>query len=132
MLKNNKGQIILLSVMILGGVMIGAATIGSFLLRLQINQVNDAAESTQALFAADAGIEAVSWCFFHEDECDAGQKGPDTFCPEDDSPLVNFENPDITLETVCNWDKDSNVVTISGQGYKGATTRILQTRYEGN
>lgn len=130
MFNNEKGQIILLSIMILGGVMIGSATIGSYLLRLQINQVNEATESTNALFAADAGLEAVSWCFFHEDECSATQRGPDTFCPEDNSPTINFDDPSVSVQTRCRWDKDNGEVEVRAQGFKASTTRILETTYQ--
>lgn len=119
----------LLSILILGGVMIAATTVGSFLLRFQINQVNDAVESTTALFAADAGIEAVSWCFFNEDDCSAAQRGPDTFCPEDNKPAVSFDDESIELQTRCRWDKNSGVITITSQGFKASTTRVLEATF---
>ena len=125
-----KGQIMLISIMILGGVMIGATAIGGFLLRSQIAQVNNAAESTKALFAADAGVEAVAWCFFEKAEetpaCDAPSKVADSFCPKDNKPAVTFDDEGITLETTCDWNKENGIITITARGHKAGTTRILE------
>lgn len=124
--------------MILGGVMIGAATIGSVLLRFQVSQVNDAVESSRALFAADAGVEAVSWCFFQKSQetgnCEVNEyqgepNNGDTFCPEDNKPDISFEGPNVEIQTRCRWDKEEGIVTIRSQGLVASTTRILEATF---
>lgn len=45
------------TVLVLGGTMLGATTIGGLLLLYQIRQTTDMANSAKAIFAADAAIE---------------------------------------------------------------------------
>ncbi len=56
----------IISIMILGGIMLSASVIGGVLVLHQIRQVQDAASSAKAVFAADTGLEYASWCFFRE------------------------------------------------------------------
>lgn len=51
------GQAMLLSVLALGGTILGATTIAGLLTLYQIRQAGDLADSAKAVFAADAGIE---------------------------------------------------------------------------
>jgi hypothetical protein len=57
MKKSNQGQIMLLTVLILGGVIISAASLLGFLVIYKIRQITDLGNSAKAVFAADAGIE---------------------------------------------------------------------------
>lgn len=50
------GQAMLLTVLALGGAILGATTIAGVLMLYQIRSTTDAAHSAQAIFAADAGI----------------------------------------------------------------------------
>lgn len=59
--KNESGQSLLLSVMVIGGVLIGATAIAGLLLKYQLRQTNDVVNSTKAFFAADAGIEKETY-----------------------------------------------------------------------
>lgn len=56
-IHNRDGQAVLLSVMVIGGILIGASAIAGILLTYQIRQTNDVINSTKAFFAADAGTE---------------------------------------------------------------------------
>lgn len=47
----------LLTVLILGGSILGASTIAGYLMLLKIRGASDITNSTKAIFAADAGIE---------------------------------------------------------------------------
>ncbi|MEX1014372.1 MAG: hypothetical protein WDZ80_04395 [Candidatus Paceibacterota bacterium] len=131
--KNNKGQVMLISILILGGIMIASTAIGSALLIFQIKQVNNAGDSAIALFAADSGIEAVTWCFFDKSEdkgnCTVPERVVDSFCPADNLPEVDFEDSSISLETNCVWDKVEGVVTITSRASKAGATRILQAQF---
>jgi len=105
----------LLTVMILGGVMIGASAIGSLLVRYQVRQVNDALDSMQALFVADAAVEQISYCFFR-DACDF-----------EDPPPMTFESGAVSYSTQTTLTE--NAFTILSQGVSGQTTRILEAAF---
>lgn len=108
------GQIMLLSIMILGGVMLSASMIAGLLLRHQIRQVNDAVSSAKAVFAADTGIELVSWCWFT------------MLCNPQDPPSITFEDNSTYFTIESEMDSDTNTLTINAQGFSGKTLRILE------
>lgn len=56
------GQIMLLTVLILGGVIVGAASLVSSLIIYKIRQATDVGGSAKAVFASDAGIEWELFC----------------------------------------------------------------------
>lgn len=61
------GQAMLIAVLSLGGVILGATTIAGLLTLYQLRAANDAEHSSQALFAADSGVEwtlAAYYCNF--------------------------------------------------------------------
>lgn len=58
-----KGQVMLLSVLTLGSVMLGVTAISSFLVIYQIRMTSDIVDSTKAIFAADAGIDWANYQF---------------------------------------------------------------------
>src|SRR4030042_6713112 len=66
-----KGQVMRVSIMILGGIMLSASVIGGVLVLHQIRQVRGAEASAKAVFASDTGLEYASWCFFKAG-CDTG------------------------------------------------------------
>ncbi len=55
--SKEKGQIILLTVLILAGSMLGASMIAGYLMLLKIRASSDITNSARAIFAADAGVE---------------------------------------------------------------------------
>lgn len=57
MTESRSGQIMVLTVLALGGTILGATTIAGLLMLYQIRQSTDLANSAKAIFAADAGIE---------------------------------------------------------------------------
>lgn len=68
-----RGQIMLLTVLVLGASMFLAATVAGYLLLLRIRQSTDVVNSTKAIYAAEAGIE---WDLY------ARFKDPDRRAPE--------------------------------------------------
>ncbi|MBN2197880.1 hypothetical protein JW698_01645 [Candidatus Wolfebacteria bacterium] len=52
-----KGQVMLLTVLILGGSILIASTIAGYLMMLKIRSSSDIINATKAIYAADAGIE---------------------------------------------------------------------------
>ncbi len=52
-----RGQAMLMTVVALGGSILGATTIAGLLMVYQIRQASDLNDSTRSIFAADAGLE---------------------------------------------------------------------------
>ena len=63
--RSTTGQVLLLTTLTLGGILLGATTIGGLLMVYQIRQATDLANSGKAIFAADAGIEWGLYQFFN-------------------------------------------------------------------
>ena len=63
---NRSGQAMLLTVLTLGGTILGATTIAGLLMVYQLRQTTDLTNSGKALFAADAGIEFGLYRFFKD------------------------------------------------------------------
>lgn len=61
-LRARKGQVMLLSMLILGGILLGASTLAGLLMLYQIRAASNAGQSAQAIFAADTGIEWGLYC----------------------------------------------------------------------
>jgi len=57
--KSQKGQVMLLTVMMLTGVILSTTSLVALLVLYQIRQTTDVIASSQAIFAADAGIECA-------------------------------------------------------------------------
>ncbi|MFH1346892.1 MAG: hypothetical protein ABIH10_01430 [Spirochaetota bacterium] len=55
--NRNSGQVMLLTVLILGGVVLSVSMIAGYITVQKIRQSSDATNSTKAIFAADTGIE---------------------------------------------------------------------------
>ncbi len=58
---SRRGQVMLLTVVLLSGTVLGATTIAGLLMLQQIRQATLATDSMRAIFAADAGLE---WEFY--------------------------------------------------------------------
>lgn len=84
-LRQNSGQVMLITVLALSGALLGATTISGLLMLYQIRQTADVVNSTKAIFAADAGLEWRLYKFFKTDsqtckDCpDGGQCPQPTF-----------------------------------------------------
>jgi hypothetical protein len=86
-----KGQTMLLMVIIISAAAIGAMTFASFTVISEMRQVTDARATSAALFAADAGIECI---LFHE----FGKETYGLGCPEcPDNPDIGYVSPEVEL-----------------------------------
>lgn len=114
---NKEGQVMLISVIMLGGILLSAAAIAGLLTVYQIRAANDVVNSAKAVFAADSGIEVVSWCFF---------KG----CPPDNAqnpPVILFDDAAVAFEVTSNLIADELTITSRGLAAGGKVIRILET-----
>ena len=100
--------------------MIGAAAIGGLLLIFQIRTVNDAVNSAKAIFAADTGIELVTWCAF---------KGCDAVLGEDydaeKPPPIVFEDSSVSFDT--DHETSGSAISITSRGRSGNAIRTLNS-----
>ena len=55
--NRNNGQVMLLTVLILGSVILSASTIAGYLMTLKIRASSDITNSAKAIFTADTGVE---------------------------------------------------------------------------
>ena len=91
---SRNGQVMLLTVLTLGGTLLGVTTIAGLLMIYQVRQSTDLSQSAKALFAADAGIE---WGLYNI-ICDAVGASPGRPCPIPAPPT--FTNG-ATLTVIC-------------------------------
>ncbi len=118
------GQVMILSVMMLGGILLSGAAIAGLLMLYQIKASNDVVASAKAVFAADTGLEAASWCAF----------GSNGYCSadslEDGIPFVNFD--DLTVSSTVSYNAPASDIFITARGYaaRKSVVRILETVFE--
>jgi hypothetical protein len=115
--KSKKGQIMLMSVLTLGAVMLGATVVAGFLVLYQIRMSSNAADSAKAIFAADAGIE---WAIFSFTR------------PASPPPSTSFSNG-ASFEVVCKNDigqvvlcTNASTSLIRSSGQYGSVTRVFE------
>ncbi len=109
----NSGQVLLMSIMVLGAIFLSATAVAGFLMAFQLRQANDVVNSARAFFAADAQLELETYNFFIED-----LSGP-LLAP------INFENG-----MSADADVNRGTATIRSWGYSGKTVRQLEAEFE--
>lgn len=78
MREHTKGQVMLLTVLIVSGTILGATTIAGLLMVYQMRQATNFGESLQALFAADTGLEWQLYRKFQKSDYPEPVLSPDT------------------------------------------------------
>lgn len=119
----------ILSVLMLGGLLLSATAIAGFLTRYQIRQISDVENSAKAFFAADAGQEWVTYCFWKNPSYfNDAQNIADHPCKPEGDPADQFK---LTFETAGVAASSSAIVTsgvasIVSQGTSGRAIRLLE------
>ena len=112
-----RGQVMLMTVLIITGTILGSTTIAGLLMIFQIRQASDIVNTTKAIFAADNGLEWRLNKFYKDNQaclnCDTGVD-----CPQRD--LTNNS----TFETECVLN--ANTVTIRSVGASGNASRAFE------
>ncbi len=62
--RRRSGQVMIITILVLGGAILSATTIAGLLMLYQIRQTTDIANSGKAIYAADAGIEWALYTWF--------------------------------------------------------------------
>ena len=114
---SRKGQVMLVSILTLGGIMIGVTAISGLLVLYQIRMSSDAAGSAKAIFASDAGVDWALYRFL---------KSTSGFTPD-----TNFSNGAVST-VVCKGPSgildcsDANISSIVSTGVSGSIYRVFQ------
>lgn len=121
------GQVMIITILVLGGAILSATTIAGLLMLYQIRQTTDIANSGKAIYAADAGIEWSLYNWF----CTISGKG---VCDVSKPSFSNRANFEVTaLCTAFNGEplvpclptSDPFAVTFRSVGTAGNSTRAL-------
>lgn len=137
-IKNRKGQALLLIVVMMGGVLFLVTAVAGLLMFYQVEQASDAANSTVAIFAADAGLERGLYYYFYEYDAAQCTVAGCTIMTGDaayNPPLspVGFTNGASATSTIAIPPQGSlgTPVVISGDGVddRGRTIRSLETNF---
>jgi len=108
----NKGQVMLLTVVITGGLFLAASTIAGLLMLYQVRQATDVINSTKAIYAADAGLE---WDLYQR------------FVSQDNSDGT-FDNP-ISFSNSATVKIIRNGSTTKSIGTAGHTSRAFEANF---
>src|SRR3989344_2829140 len=73
MINNKKGQVMLITVVMLSGAVLASTSLAGLLILYQLRQATDAAASMKAIFAADAGLERA---FYNENKLSGAETYP--------------------------------------------------------
>lgn len=117
--KRKDGQVMIISVVMLGGLLLSAGAIAGLLTVYQIRSSNDAVNSAKAVFAADSGIEAMSWCIFKD--CSPYSTA--------DLPPVGFEDSGVSFEANADISTSSISIVSEGLASNGSVVRILENAF---
>jgi hypothetical protein len=119
--RKTGGQVMILSVMMLGGILLSASAIAGLLMLYQIKASNDAVASAKAVFAADAGLESVTWCVL---------KGSGTNACVDGRVPITFDDSTVSIDAGSQTVNGEIIVTSRGYAAGGKVVRILETIFE--
>jgi hypothetical protein len=126
-INGRSGQIMVLTVLALGGTILGATTIAGLLMLYQIRQTTDLSNSARAIFAADAGMEHAFYDLFCSSD---SNKSP---CPL--SSGVVFMNGS-SVDILC-LDRDNRAIDCNDSGVRrvravgraGSATRAFEAGF---
>lgn len=120
--KNRSAQVMILSVVILGGILLSASAIAGLLMIYQIRASNNVIASAKALFAADSGLEIATWCFFKGCDDPTTEEVENVFNP----PAVSFDDSLVSFEIETIPGIDDLTIISRGLSDAGRTVRILE------
>jgi hypothetical protein len=112
--KENNGQVMVMVIIMIGGILLSATAITGILMVYQIRQANDAGSSAQAFFAADAALEwQLANVYKNYDVSLVLENGTTAT-----SSFAIIPDPS---------DPSISVVDFTSQGFSGNTVRALET-----
>lgn len=112
--NSTTGQVMITTILALGGVLMGATAIAGLLMIYQIRQATDLANSTKAIFAADTGVDWGLYqygpCSSDPTKCDSASGGYDYGTNN-----LEFDNK-ASVEVVCYDESENSVDCTAGPG----------------
>lgn len=118
-LASKKGQIMLMSVLTLGAVMLGATAISGLLVVYQIRMSSDAASSAKAVFASDAGIDWALYQFLKPES--ASSRQPPVFSNRARFEVICKDSSGNVAQCT-----DPGVSSIKSNGFYGLISRAFE------
>lgn len=117
----------ILSIILLGGLLLGASAVAGLLTIFQIRQSNSAVFSTQAIFAADAGLEWATYSCYKLGLCDPNfegdlDKGVFPEAPE-------FSDPKISVSVYQYAIDEAGKIKFSAEGISRNSIRLLEVTF---
>ena len=111
---DNSGQVMIMVIIMMGGILLSATAITGILMVYQIRQANDAESSAQAFFAADAALEWQLTSF------NKSYPYPLVFT----NGVTATSSFDILPDPL---NVSSSIIDFTSQGFSGNTVRALET-----
>ncbi|MGC9611161.1 MAG: hypothetical protein ABSE68_03025 [Minisyncoccia bacterium] len=129
-LKNNSGQAMVLTTVILGGLMLVATSVAGLLMFYQLKQASESASSAAAIFAADAGLEVDLDCYFRSLEIPPVPVPGQSYCSRE----VTYENgarSNSSLSFSFNASTPPQIIgfTVTSYGFSGQAVRVLENSF---
>ena len=113
----NKGQVMLLSVLVISSAVLGATSLAGLLVLSQLRQASDAQGSTQAIFAADAGIECALYRNYIDNAYFCGEKNNPKLVNEGDpSFIADFEIGATYIQSIGKSNRSARAFGLSLEG----------------
>ncbi|OGY56581.1 MAG: hypothetical protein A2119_01635 [Candidatus Colwellbacteria bacterium GWA2_46_10] len=113
-----KGQLMLLSVLLISSAVLGAATIAGLLVLFQLRQTADAEASAQAVFASDAGVERALYEKYRNGYCgDANSQISSVEDPQDIFTIADDVQYKVLLEEECTLAKSAGLSGRSARAF---------------
>lgn len=123
-----RGQVMILTILALGGTILGATTIAGLLMLYQIRQATDMANSAKSIFAADAGIEETFYNIFCPEARPARAPCPyeplGTFGNKAKVTVVCYDESNVSLDCT-----DPGVRRVRSLGQAGNTARAFEASF---
>ncbi len=126
--NSTAGQVMITTILALGGVLMGATAIAGLLMVYQIRQASDLANSTKAIFAADTGVD---WGLYQYGGCNGDMANCEAYGYGQNGPALANK---ASLEVFC-YDEFENKVdctegpavvrSIRSQGSSGKSSRAF-------
>ncbi|MDP2704045.1 MAG: pilus assembly PilX N-terminal domain-containing protein [bacterium] len=138
MTEKQSGQAMLVTMLFMSGLILVGTAVAGLLVSYQIRQAADTQASTQAILAADAGIENAFYCYRHEfhpgSGADLNAERGSGGCKETGKLFGNFGGRDgVEYTTRLQWKGDvlapSGFIVVS-EGRAGKTRRVLESVFE--
>lgn len=124
-LKPNRGQVMLLTVLVLSGTILGATTIAGLLTLYQIRQSTDFINSAKAVYAADSGMEWRLYKFFKSDNQICRDCPDGGACPA--PVMTNINSPADPIRVSCGTVPGvATTTTIKSTGVSSNSSRAFE------